>query len=333
MYKIIGADGKEYGPVTTEQLKQWIAQGRANQQTKVLVGGTTEWKTLADIPELAAALPITPAPAASGVPPMPDGSSLPPDIGTRDYDLDISDCVSRAWQLLTGPKMWLVIGGVAIWLGIEAGLSAFAQIPFIGLLFSLASFVIGGPLTGGVYYFLLRCIRGEAAEAGDVFAGFKYCFAQLFLGQLVVTLLTFAAMLPGIGLLVAGFIPLASHHSLAPGSIGLVVLGGIVMLIPAVYLSINWMFVLPLIMDKRLDFWPAMQLSRKVVGRHWWTTFALSIVIGCISLVGVLLCCVGVFFTVPLAFVAAMNAYEKMFSLNPSASAPATMPTTPPTHI
>ena len=59
MYKIIGADGKEYGPITVDQLKQWIAQGRANQQTKVLADGATEWKTLADIPELAAALPIT----------------------------------------------------------------------------------------------------------------------------------------------------------------------------------------------------------------------------------------------------------------------------------
>lgn len=59
MYKIIGADGKEYGPITTEQLKQWVAEGRVNQQTKVLADGATEWKTLAEIPELAAARPIT----------------------------------------------------------------------------------------------------------------------------------------------------------------------------------------------------------------------------------------------------------------------------------
>jgi hypothetical protein len=59
MFKIIGADGKEYGPITADQLKQWIAEGRANQQTKVLADGATEWKTLGEIPELAAALPIT----------------------------------------------------------------------------------------------------------------------------------------------------------------------------------------------------------------------------------------------------------------------------------
>ena len=60
MFKIIGADGKEYGPVTAEQLKQWLAEGRVNPQTKVLPEGATEWRTLAEIPEFAAALPIRP---------------------------------------------------------------------------------------------------------------------------------------------------------------------------------------------------------------------------------------------------------------------------------
>ncbi len=62
MYKIIGADGKEYGPITAEQLKQWVAEGRANAQTKVLPEGTTEWKALAEVPELATPEPMAPLP-------------------------------------------------------------------------------------------------------------------------------------------------------------------------------------------------------------------------------------------------------------------------------
>ena len=60
MYKIIGADQKEYGPVTPEQLRQWITEGRASLQTKVLPEGETEWKafsavcTLAEIRSLTA---------------------------------------------------------------------------------------------------------------------------------------------------------------------------------------------------------------------------------------------------------------------------------------
>lgn len=51
MYRIIGADGKAYGPVTAEQLQQWIREGRANAQTQTLVEGATEWKPLGVLPE------------------------------------------------------------------------------------------------------------------------------------------------------------------------------------------------------------------------------------------------------------------------------------------
>jgi TM2 domain-containing membrane protein YozV len=61
MYKIIGADGREYGPVTVEQMHQWIREGRVNAQTKVQPEGSTEWKPLGEIPEFAAApSPVSP---------------------------------------------------------------------------------------------------------------------------------------------------------------------------------------------------------------------------------------------------------------------------------
>lgn len=57
MYKIIGADQKEYGPVTAEQLRAWLAEGRVNAQTQVLSEGETEWKALGDLPEFASPSP------------------------------------------------------------------------------------------------------------------------------------------------------------------------------------------------------------------------------------------------------------------------------------
>lgn len=65
MYRIIGADGNEYGPVSVEVLRQWIAEGRANGQTKVLPEGATEWKRLEEVPELAQGLPGRPLPGPS----------------------------------------------------------------------------------------------------------------------------------------------------------------------------------------------------------------------------------------------------------------------------
>jgi TM2 domain-containing membrane protein YozV len=65
MYKIIGADGREYGPVGADQVRQWVVEGRANSQTRVQAEGTNEWKSLSVFAELTPAS----APAVAGVPP------------------------------------------------------------------------------------------------------------------------------------------------------------------------------------------------------------------------------------------------------------------------
>src|SRR5690348_15864353 len=66
MYKIIGGDQKEYGPVTADELRLWIAEGRLNGQSRVWAEGTSEWQTLSTFPEFADALQ---AQVGSAVPP------------------------------------------------------------------------------------------------------------------------------------------------------------------------------------------------------------------------------------------------------------------------
>ena len=52
MYKIIGGDGREYGPVSPEQLRQWLTEGRLTPQSLAQAAGSTEWKPLVNFPEL-----------------------------------------------------------------------------------------------------------------------------------------------------------------------------------------------------------------------------------------------------------------------------------------
>ena len=66
MFKIIGSDGREYGPVSADQVRQWIAQGRANAQTLTQTVGTTEWKPLGSFVEFGGGTPSLP-PAAPPV--------------------------------------------------------------------------------------------------------------------------------------------------------------------------------------------------------------------------------------------------------------------------
>jgi prepilin-type processing-associated H-X9-DG protein len=68
-YFVIGGDNKEYGPVSTDDLRNWIAEGRANAQTKVRADGTTEWLPLAAVPEFGDTLKRT------GPPPPPIGAT------------------------------------------------------------------------------------------------------------------------------------------------------------------------------------------------------------------------------------------------------------------
>jgi thiol:disulfide interchange protein len=111
MYKIIGADQKEYGPITADQLRQWISEGRINAHTKVQPEGATVWKTVAELPEFAAALP----PSAPPMPGTPGYIAIAPPAATTSQ--------LAIWAMITGILSLLccpVLGPLPIVLGIVA---------------------------------------------------------------------------------------------------------------------------------------------------------------------------------------------------------------------
>lgn len=69
MYQIIGVDGKEYGPVSADQVRQWISAGRANGQTLANLVGDLDWKPLGSFAEFSGWL--------NKPPPMPPKELLP----------------------------------------------------------------------------------------------------------------------------------------------------------------------------------------------------------------------------------------------------------------
>ncbi|GIX49851.1 MAG: hypothetical protein KatS3mg132_045 [Limisphaera sp.] len=75
MYKIIGGDGREYGPVSAEQIRQWVREHRANAETRACQEGANEWKPLREFPEFSDLWPA--GPAAGSIPPSP----VPPGAG------------------------------------------------------------------------------------------------------------------------------------------------------------------------------------------------------------------------------------------------------------
>jgi hypothetical protein len=69
MYTIIGGDQKPYGPISQDQIIQWITEGRANGQTLCQAEGSTLWKPLGAFPEFTPALSAAGYSAVPGAPP------------------------------------------------------------------------------------------------------------------------------------------------------------------------------------------------------------------------------------------------------------------------
>jgi len=57
MYKVLGADGKEYGPVSAMDLRRWIAEGRVNAESQLKPEGGDNWRPISSFPELAVTAP------------------------------------------------------------------------------------------------------------------------------------------------------------------------------------------------------------------------------------------------------------------------------------
>jgi uncharacterized membrane protein len=83
--------------------------------------------------------------------------------------------------------------------------------------------------------------------------------------------------------------------------------------IPGILLMAVWTFTWPLLMDKRLDFWPAMETSRRVLWPNIWGILGLWIVSVLVIMLGALACYVGTLVAVPVVFAAQAYAYEDFF--------------------
>ncbi len=280
MFTIIGGDGNEYGPVPASQVRAWISGGRASLQTKAKKLGMDDWKTLNDFPEFSPDAPVTP-PAPGAAEPVPAGEPV-------NHAALADDLVARAGKLYVGEclgrgwELWLK----HFWQIVLASLlffavsMAFAFVPFGSLIF-------GGVLSAGLFHYALRLLHDGDALISDLFAGFSEALGPLILAGIVVSLLT--------------------------------MVGIICLILPGIYLAIAWTLTYPLVLEKKLPFWTAMEVSRRVISRNWWRMLLLMIVAVLLSMLGVVALVIGVFLTMPIGICVLACAYDSLF--NPSAKA------------
>ena len=60
MYRIIGTDGKEYGPASAEDIRHWLAENRVNAQTLAQAENLPVWRPLYSFSEFFDAIKAAP---------------------------------------------------------------------------------------------------------------------------------------------------------------------------------------------------------------------------------------------------------------------------------
>jgi len=151
-----------------------------------------------------------------------------------------------------------------------------SSIPFSGL-------VISGSLGAGFFIVAFRILKNRPYSFDDFFRGFK-SFLQLFLVTLMSGIFIF--------------------------------IGTLLFIIPGIYLSVAYAFAIALVLEKRLEFWDALEASRKIISKDWFSFFLLFICVGLLNFAGLLAFVVGLLVTTPWSMCILAVAYKDVVGLN-----------------
>jgi uncharacterized membrane protein len=183
--------------------------------------------------------------------------------------------------LTARPGAWIGAG----WDMVKADMGNYVLIGLVFLaLNTLVPVILQGPLMAGFHIYCIKRLLGRQTEFADLFKGFNF-FVPTLVAFVVIMLFTSAASL--------------------------------LCVIPGLVVAAMYKFTYLFIVDKRMDFWPAMQASHAVVRNDYFgfTMFLLLMIL--VNLLGVLCCVVGVLVTIPLSFAAITVAYNELVGFDP----------------
>ena len=163
-----------------------------------------------------------------------------------------------------------------------------------GLVGALSCGLLFGPMLAGLTLIVLRVLRKSepAPQIGDVFKGFDVFLQALLLSVVVGAVVFLASFVPVVGQ-VAGL-------AISP----LVI------------------FAMPLVADRKMEFWPAIQASFEKAKDEYVPLLVVTLLGHLISAAGILLCGVGVVLTAPFGAILSVVAYRHFFDVPAGESAP-----------
>ena len=152
---------------------------------------------------------------------------------------------------------------------------ALALVTFV--LGSMVPFIIQGPLTAGFFIFCMKKTMNRRAEFSDLFNGFNF-FIPALLASLVIAVF--------------------------------VAIGTLFCIIPGIVVAASCKFTYLFIVDKRMDFWRAMEASHAVVKNDYFGFSMFLIALTLLNVLGFICCLVGMLVTMPITVAAITVAYR-----------------------
>jgi uncharacterized membrane protein len=255
------------------------------------------------------------------------------DIIQHPYRVDISQFLNRGWQIFSANAGGF-IGFLCLMTVILCGLNF---IPVVGL---IVAGILVPMFQAGFFFVAFKISQGSPVQFGDFFKGFKNTyFLNLFLVNLVQNIFGgFLGLVSVVsfGLLLYNFLrrmfylyldssfdlgevselPELPELPIPPILIPILLVLGLLSLFAIIYLGVSYTFTIPLVVDKKIGFWAALETSRQLITKKWWAFFAFSLVIFSINLVGFLVGFVGSILTIPFTINAIAAAYESIVGLS-----------------
>jgi uncharacterized membrane protein len=177
-------------------------------------------------------------------------------------------------------SMGLSLAQVALLAGAQDDLTRGVITVVFFLANMLISLVLGAFFTGGMYLAALKQVRGERFGVEDLF-GASAVLLPLVVAQLLVILATYAGL--------------------------------ICLIIPGIYVAVRLLLTIPLVVDRGLSATDAMKWSWRALQGQVFMMFAVYLCAAILSFLGVLLCCVGLLFTMPITYLTAAVIYRDLF--------------------
>jgi hypothetical protein len=230
---------------------------------------------------------------------------MTPEIPFRRNAVEPVQCIKGGWELIKN-QYWLFVGMTLV--GVLIG----SAVP-LGILL--------GPMMAGLYLTFFKARRGEPIEFGMLFKGFDY-FGPSLIATLLHIVPILAIVLPAYFLFyISIFVSMAAQGGDEPNPaalIGVMAMFGIfwlVVLVVIIIISIGFAFAYPLIVDRKLQGFDAVKLSFRAAMSNFWRLLGMMLLTSLMSVAGVLVCYVGMFLVMPIAYAAIAKAYEQVFGL------------------